>query len=110
VIDKSKKVLWIYAGLVFAELLCGAAFYIELHRALGGNTLSWAYVVEWPLFAAYALYMWRRLLREERSPGPAPAPDVEDDPKLVAFNNYLSAVHGRPDDGADLSRDEERTP
>ena len=31
-------------------------------RALGGNTLSWAYVFEWPIFAAFALYMWWNLL------------------------------------------------
>ena len=26
----------------------------QLERALGGNTLSWAYTFEWPLFAIYA--------------------------------------------------------
>ena len=37
----------------------------QLSRALGGNSLSWAYAVEWPLFAVYALYVWWRLVREE---------------------------------------------
>jgi hypothetical protein len=36
----------------------------QIHRALGGNSLSWAYVFEWPLFAAYAIYMWWRLVHE----------------------------------------------
>jgi len=36
----------------------------QITRALGGNTLSWAYVFEWPLFAAYAVYMWWRLVHE----------------------------------------------
>ena len=27
----------------------------QISRALGGNSLSWAYVFEWPLFAAYAV-------------------------------------------------------
>jgi hypothetical protein len=36
----------------------------QIHRALDGNSLSWAYVFEWPLFAAYAVYMWWRLLHE----------------------------------------------
>jgi hypothetical protein len=38
----------------------------QVERALGGNELSWAYVFEWPFFAAYAVYMWWRLLREDR--------------------------------------------
>ena len=36
----------------------------QIHRALGGNDLSWAYVFEWPFFAGYAVYMWWRLLHE----------------------------------------------
>jgi hypothetical protein len=40
----------------------------QLDRALGGNELSWAYVFEWPFFAAYAVYMWWRFVHE--------APDV----------------------------------
>src|SRR5665647_3670415 len=37
--------------------LCIAGFYFEFTRALGGNSLSWAYVFEWPLFAVFAVYM-----------------------------------------------------
>jgi hypothetical protein len=36
----------------------------QLSRALGGNTLSWAYTFEWPLFAAYAIYVWWQLIHE----------------------------------------------
>src|ERR1700753_4521060 len=36
----------------------------QVSRALGGNSLSWAYVFEWPLFAAYAIYMWWRFVHE----------------------------------------------
>ena len=45
----------------------------QLHRALGGNELSWAYVFEWPLFAGYAVYMWWRLVHE-RPAAPATRP------------------------------------
>ena len=34
----------------------------QIDRATAGNELSWAYVFEWPFFAAYAVYMWWRLL------------------------------------------------
>ncbi len=36
----------------------------QLDRALGGNTLSWAYTFEWPLFAGYAVYVWWQLIRD----------------------------------------------
>ena len=37
----------------------------QVHRALDGNDLSWAYVFEWPFFAGYAVYMWWRLVHEQ---------------------------------------------
>ena len=36
----------------------------QLSRALSGNTLSWAYTFEWPLFAGYAIYVWWQLIHE----------------------------------------------
>ncbi len=36
----------------------------QLGRALGGNTLSWAYTFEWPLFACYAVYVWWQLIHD----------------------------------------------
>jgi DNA-binding transcriptional regulator of glucitol operon len=44
-------------------------------RAEHGNTLSWAYVVLWPAFAAYAVYTWWQLIHDQaaRVPGRAPA-------------------------------------
>jgi hypothetical protein len=36
----------------------------QLSRALGGNTLSWAYTFEWPLFAGYAVYVWWNLVHD----------------------------------------------
>ncbi len=36
----------------------------QITRALGGNSLSWAYVFEWPIFAGYAVYMWWRFVHE----------------------------------------------
>ena len=88
----------------------------QLSRALGGNTLSWAYVFEWPLFAGYAIYMWWRLVHEapEGTPPPAaagnaaggpadsaaPAPagtpqQQEEDAELAAYNEYLAQLAER---------------
>jgi hypothetical protein len=51
----------------------------QLHRAESGNELSWAYTVEWPLFAIFGLLFWARSLREEvrgRTGQPAAEPDA----------------------------------
>ncbi|HEY1651231.1 MAG TPA: hypothetical protein VGG09_05040 [Acidimicrobiales bacterium] len=82
----------------------------QIDRALGGNTLSWAYVFEWPLFAAYAIYMWWRILHEKPEPeqvasedgqaaglpAPPPAEDAaEEEPELAAYNEYLARLAER---------------
>ena len=100
--EKSKKILGIYAGFIFGEAICILAFFVEIRRATGGNTLSWAYVVEWPIFALYIVYMWHRLLRDERSASPnsegtVETPEEPDSPALVALNKYFRAVHGLPE-------------
>lgn len=83
-------------GLVLAQLICVSAFWIELDRALGGNSLSWAYVFEWPVFSGYAIYMWKKLLKQERS-GDETSPTIpesDNDPALDRFNEFLREVHG----------------
>jgi hypothetical protein len=37
----------------------------QLHRALGGNGLSWAYTFEWPLFACFAVVFWAKTIKDE---------------------------------------------
>jgi hypothetical protein len=37
----------------------------QLHRALFGNSLSWAYTFEWPLFAVTGGFFWAKTIREE---------------------------------------------
>ena len=103
--EKTKRILGIHAGLAFAEAICVSAFALEISRALSGNTLSWAYVVEWPVFATYAIYLWRRLLKDERAP-PEQHDDTPnetnepDDPALGAYNAYLREVHQAPPGGS----------
>ncbi|HAM03185.1 MAG TPA: hypothetical protein DCQ30_13310 [Acidimicrobiaceae bacterium] len=79
----------------------------QLTRALSGNTLSWAYVFEWPLFAGYLIYIRWRLAREDR-PGVAHPEDAagestgaaarsagnddQEDEELAAYNRYLAAL------------------
>ncbi len=87
----------------------------QLHRALDGNGLSWAYVFEWPFFAGYAIYMWWRFLHEPPRTGPdiappdsaplarVPAGTAAREPETTdpeeaernAYNEYLSALATR---------------
>jgi hypothetical protein len=85
-------------GLFLAELICVPAFIFEVKRAIGGNTLSWAYVFEWPLLGGYAVYMWHKLRQEERGDAShRPVVFDESDAKLDAWNAYLATVHQSDD-------------
>ncbi len=56
----------------------------QLERAAGGNMLSYAYAVEWPVFAGFVVFVWYKEVQRaraeaaDRSAGtgdtPAPAP------------------------------------
>jgi hypothetical protein len=37
----------------------------QLHRALSGNSLSWAYTFEWPMFAVMGAFFWAKTIRDE---------------------------------------------
>ncbi len=110
----------LHLTLVLGLALCISAFIFEVMRALGGNTLSWAYVFEWPIFAAFATYMWWNLLHgndgsSRRRKGATPSTDqvaerpgspaVEVDPDLAAWEAYLREMEA---DEARRSEAEER--
>jgi hypothetical protein len=82
----------------------------QLTRAQGGNLQSWAYVIEWPMFAIFVVAMWVRMVRDElrgetnadpgtvTPPGAAPSPriddiDDEEDEELAAYNRRLARLN-----------------
>jgi len=81
----------------------------QIFRAVDGNSLSWAYVFEWPLFAGYAVYMWWRFVHEDPDAASRPLaaseepavtrPGAEqredDDADLAAYNAYLAQLAER---------------
>ena len=83
---------------MIAEFICLSAFAIELSRALSGNTLSWAYVFEWPILGGYGVYMWRNLGANDDAPS---APSKVDDDALQTYNEYLARVHETTSDHPD---------
>jgi hypothetical protein len=92
-VDLHRRRARIHSALVLALVVCPAGFGFELWRALSGNTLSWAYVFEWPIFLAVAVYLWRVMLRQADGEPVAPRRDdaiAEDDADLVAWRRYVA--------------------
>jgi hypothetical protein len=112
----SRRALKLHVVILIVVPAFMALCFWQLSRALDGNTLSWAYVFEWPLFAAYAVYMWWRFLHEAAEEGSPPAAagtepggptssaaaptapsaqtpeQTEEDEELAAYNSYLAEL------------------
>jgi len=43
----------------------------QFRRAELGNTLSWAYTFEWPIFAVFGVVFWIKTIRDELKPSAA---------------------------------------
>jgi DNA-binding transcriptional regulator of glucitol operon len=81
----------------------------QVRRAGEGNVLSYGYAAEWPVFAAFTVFVWYRIMRDSvRVPAPRPERPTytlptlperpatvaeEDDPALAAYNDYLRQLH-----------------
>jgi hypothetical protein len=111
----TRRAIGLHVTLAIVEPGFFAAAWWQLHRALGGNGLSWAYTVEWPLFGIYAVFLWWRLLHEpaedsaalsasrtpllrrhRRSPAEEAAEKARADAELASYNAYLQSL--RADD------------
>lgn len=113
----SGRALLLHLAAVVVIGGCGGAFWWQLHRAIGGNELSWAYTFEWPFFAVFGAVVWwqqihddpenvgRRALERARAQRQAGAGSREAgssdgdeagwaghdaDPDLAAYNRYLA--------------------
>lgn len=105
----SRRALKLHAVILIVVPAFMALCIWQITRAVGGNSLSWAYVFEWPLFAAYAVYMWWRILHEKPEPSavatenghaPATAATTADqaapeEAELTAYNEYLARLAER---------------
>jgi hypothetical protein len=114
--------LLVHAGVVVAVVTCLALGWWQVRRAAEGNPLSFGYAVEWPVFAAFVIFVWVREMRTTRrreSGGAPPRPpsgepdrsldparrgpvrspvayDDTDDPQLAAYNRYLAWLNANP--------------
>ncbi|MFG1803043.1 hypothetical protein ACGFI4_23155 [Micromonospora carbonacea] len=111
---------WIARHVAMVMLVVGflGLGWWQLSRAAGGNALSWGYAVEWPVFAAFVLFVWWRELRHTlrsapgdasagpTTTGPAPADRVaaatpSATPTGVRRPVRVSRAPATPVDGAD---------
>jgi hypothetical protein len=101
------------ATLVVAFLALG---WWQIGRAASGNALSYAYAVEWPVFAGFVVFVWWKEVRRARAAaGGPPRHDAEppplrstrparvgpgyddgDDEHLAAYNRYLAWLAANP--------------
>jgi hypothetical protein len=109
----SRRALKLHAVILIIVPAFMALCAWQISRAIGGNSLSWAYVFEWPIFAGYAVYMWWRFVHEATevtaaapsaagipesattADGSAPTAAPEEDADLAAYNAYLGQLAER---------------
>lgn len=97
--------------------VCLALGWWQAGRAVEGNTLSWAYTFEWPLFAVFLVYLWIREMRLALGKQPQagsqeatvaskrepvitrrePRAGDDGDPQLAAYNRYLAWLSEHPE-------------
>ena len=56
---------WIARHVLTVVIVAGFLWlgWWQLGRAAGGNTLSWAYTIQWPVFAGFVVFVWYREVR-----------------------------------------------
>jgi len=70
----SRRALILHLALLVWFPGCLVAFWWQVHRALGGNALSYLYSVEWPAFAVAGVWVWWQLVHTEPTHMGRPVP------------------------------------
>jgi hypothetical protein len=88
---------WIARHVAALVLVSGflALGWWQLGRATDGNTLSWAYTLEWPVFAGFVVFLWIREVQYERA-GRTLAPPAPEAPERPARRPGDPVTVGRP--------------
>src|SRR5215469_15593444 len=88
---------WLAWHLITVALVAGmlALGDWQLHRALAGNGLSWAYTFEWPIFAVFGVVFWAKTIRDEFQPQAGAAP--EDEAVALPAGAIPAPAGARPD-------------
>lgn len=94
--------------------ICGACAIWQVGRAIEGNSLSFMYSIEWPVFGVLGVLGWYALLNMEKvsehqekarrdyeemmraQAREARESSAEEDPTLAAYNDHLAALSHEP--------------
>ena len=102
----TRKWMLTHAFVVALVLLFLALGRWQLQRAESGNSLSWAYAMEWPTFALMVVGFWLKIMRDELRTGTRSDDDAEsslrgaggrddDDLELAAYNRHIAGLAAR---------------
>lgn len=105
------RALGLHVALMAWLAMCASAAWWQVGRAVQGNSLSFMYAVEWPVFGVLGVLGWFALLNmetvtahkeaarrefEERMRAEAlaarEAAKAEEDPALAAYNDHLASL------------------
>ena len=111
----SPRAIGLHVALLAWMASCALAAWWQVGRAVQGNSLSFLYAIEWPVFAVLGVLGWYALLNlekvadgeiearrvyEERMRREAraarEASRVEEDPALSAYNDHLANLATQP--------------
>ncbi|MEV6299745.1 hypothetical protein AB0M02_10115 [Actinoplanes sp. NPDC051861] len=111
-----------FLALVLTAACLGLGWW-QFSRATDGNSISWGYMFQWPVFGGFVVFIWVREIQLARrraggvpdAPEPAeeapacaitpgrpvrvtsrPAATTPDDPELDAYNDYLAWLAAHP--------------
>jgi len=107
--------LLLHLLLILWLALCASAAWWQVGRAVQGNSLSFMYSIEWPVFGVLGVLGWYAMLNldratdaelqerreyEEKMRASAQLArrnaDEEEDPTLAAYNDHLAKLGAEP--------------
>lgn len=108
-----KKAIGVHIALILWIAMCAVATWWQVGRAAQGNSLSYLYAIEWPVFLVMGFMGWYALINAEevtehhekarrefeermRAEAQAQREVSEEDDTLRAYNDHLAALSEKP--------------
>jgi DNA-binding transcriptional regulator of glucitol operon len=113
----NRRAISLHLALVAWVAVCITAAWWQVGRAVGGNSLSFLYAIEWPCFAVLGFFGWYMLLNMEKvsehqekarreyeenmraeaqAAREALAKTSPEDPQLAQYNDHLAKLSTAP--------------